>query len=170
MDNDITSLVCFVLFVFSSLIFFFFKYLFRTLYNTQRPLQAIREYCTTTIKKMKRLRIHRCLYQLSGRVEQRLGPILPQLWPPLSPCCKRSYKASSSPPLLSSTSSSSSLSFQKHTGRVLEVRDSTFGSRAPPSVFSSKPSPFQCQQLSTRCISDMYWTHYFCVVLFDKKK
>lgn len=62
------------------------------------------------------------------------------------------------------------LSFQKHTGWVLEIWDSTFGSRAPPSVFSSKLHHFNANSYVPAVFQTCIETHYFCVVLFDEKK
>lgn len=116
---------------------------------------------------MKRLRIHRCLYPLSGRVEQRLGPVLLQLWPPLLPGCKLSCKASSS--------SSSFFTFSYSLFRSTQVGFWKFEilllAQELPLAFSvPNLHHFNANSYVPAVFQTCIETHYFCVVLFDEKK
>lgn len=148
MDNFITSLVCLFCFFF----LFDFDIFFRILYNTQRPNQAIREYCTTTIKRLKGkeyIYVYICY---------KVG--LTQPWAPLQPqrcnfdlCCLATADAETRPsPLLVHDFRSTLFSFWK-VGILL--LDSEFQSKSSLWFFFLS-SPYQCQQFSTYCVSDMY--------------
>lgn len=137
-------------------IFFFFLFdfdiFFRILYNTQRPNQAIREYCTTTIKRLKGKEYIYVYICYTVRLTQPWAPLQPQRCN-FDLCCLATANAETRPsPLLVHDFRSTLFSFWK-VGILL--LDSEFGSKSSLWFFFLS-SPYQCQQFSTYCVSDMY--------------
>lgn len=112
--------------------------------NTQRPPQAIREYCTTTIKIFKGLK--------------NTYIFISQAWSSVQ-AHRRCINTSLRPASLLLVLAETGLFTHQY---LSEAHSSAFGKsgyffwgvvRAPS---GSVPFPYHCQQLSPHCISDMY--------------